>query len=580
MRLFHRATPIVLAVSSFAVAAPALAQQEPPPPPPAGVTLAPPPPPPAPPPPPPTPAPAPPPVYPAPPLVVAPVAVSLPPAPPPRPADNSPAVQLTSLRVMREKGILTQAEYDSAVAELTETSGKRAGDATSFVVGKWSTTFYGFAEADYIYDSTESYNDLAGNGQVAHPTSYAANNPRSQFSIRNSRLGFRFRAPEFHAIRASATIETDFLGSWANPTYTAATGQPSENQFFTSPVLRVRHAYLKVETPIVDALFGQYWHLFGWQTAYHPNTVQIQGVPGELYSRTPQLRLSKTIESSAVTFDIALAAMRPPQRDSAIPEGEAGVHLALNKWTGTQTMGATGTTVSPASIAVTGDLRGFGVANLPNGGTVAMPAVKSTFDVAKVGGAIAVDAFIPVVPSTKAHMGNSLSILGEFVRGSGIGDLYTGLSGGLGVPATVALPVGSPAGTAATPYNPQVDPGIVTISSTGVVTLIQWQTVRAGLQYYLPGLDGKMWISANYANVFSPNEPTLVSTITPATMTTKAVTNASTLRNALNWFDVNVMGDLTPAVRLGLEYAYSADKYLDGLTGTNHRVQGSAFFIF
>jgi hypothetical protein len=481
---------------------------------------------------------------------------------------------------MREKGILTQAEYDSAVAELTETSGKRASEATSFVVGKWSTTFYGFAEADYIFDSTESYNDLAGNGQVAHPGSYAANNPRSQFSIRNSRLGFRFRAPEYHSIRASAVLETDFMGGWAAPTYIAATGQPTENQYFTSPVLRVRHAYLKVETPVVDVIFGQYWHLFGWQTGYHPNTVQIQGVPGELYSRTPQLRLTKTLESSDVTFDIAVAAMRPPQRDSAIPEGEGGLHLALNKWTGTQTMGATGTTVSPASIAVTGDLRGYGVANYPTGGTLATPSTKSTYDISKMGGGFAVDAFIPIVPSTKQHMGNSLSILGEFVLGYGNGDLYTGLSSGLGVPALVPVPAGSPAGTvSAIPYNSQIDPGLVTVSSSGVVTLIEWQTARAGLQYYFPGLDGRMWISANYANVFSPNAPNLLTT-TAATATAKATTNASSIRNALNWFDVNVMGDLTPAVRLGIEYAYSADKYLDGLTGTNHRVQGSAFFIF
>jgi hypothetical protein len=513
-------------------------------------------------------------------VVVAPPPEVHPTAPIPLPHPAEPTVQLTSLAAMRDKGLITQAEYDSALRELTETAGKRAGDATSLVVGKWSTTFYGFAEADYMFDSTESYNDLAGNGQVAHPGSYAANNPRTQFSIRNSRLGFRMRAPEFHEIRASGLIETDFLGGWASPTYVAATGQPTENQFFTNPVLRARHAYFKIENPVVDALFGQYWHLFGWQTAYHPNTVQIQGVPGELYSRTPQLRLSKTVASKDVTLDVAVAAMRPPQRDSAIPEGEAGIHVALNKWTATQTMGATGTTVSPASIAITGDVRGVGVANLPTGGTAAMPSTKSTFDVGKVGGAIAADAFLPILPGSKEHMGNSLSILGEFVLGSGIGDLYTGLSSGLGVPALVPVPAGSPAGTVSTtPYNSQIDPGIVTIDGKGNVTMIQWRTVRVGLQYYFPGLDGKMWISANYSNVSSPNAPNLLTT-TPATATAAATTNAASIRNALNWFDVNVMGDLTPAVRLGIEYALSSDKYVDGMTGTNHRVQGSAFYIF
>jgi hypothetical protein len=305
----------------------------------------------------------------------------------------------------------------------------------------------------------------------------------------------------------------------------------------------------------------------------------MQGIPGELYARTPQLRLSKTFSGRDVTFEVAIGAMRPPQRDSGLPEGEAGLRLAFNNWTATQTIGATGTTVSPASIALTGDIRGFAVANYPGGGTVAAPALRSTYDVAKMGGAVAVDAFIPVIPASTEHMGNSLALLGEFVYGQGIGDLFTGLTAGLTMPADVLLPTGSAPGTTPTPYNPQIDTGLVNVGSSGNMTVIKWQTIRGGVQYYLPGLDGKMWISGNYANVSSPNAPTLLTT-TPATATTKATTNASAIRNALNWFDVCVMGDLTPAVRLGVEYAYSGDKYVDGQTGVNHRVQGSAFFIF
>jgi hypothetical protein len=498
----------------------------------------------------------------------------------PPPADAPSSVSLMTLRLMLQKGVISEAEYESALRDSADSMGMKAAETSSLVIGKWSATLYGFAEADYIFDSTQSYSDLAGNAQVAHPGSYAASNPRSQFSIRNSRVGFRFRAPEYHSIRSSALIEMDFLGDWASPTYTGATGQPTENQFFTSPDPRIRHAYLKIETPVVDVLFGQTWHLFGWQSAYQPNTVQMQGVPGELYARTPQLRISRTFASKDVTFEIALGAMRPPQRDSALPEGEGGLRFAINNWTGTQTVGATGTAVSPASIAVTGDVRGFAVANYPTGGTAADPSLKSTSDVAKKGGAVAVDAFIPVIPGSAEHMGNSLSLLGEFVYGQGIGDLYTGLTSGLSMPALVPVPAGSPAGTVSTTaYNPQIDPGLVTVDSKGNVTVIQWQTIRGGLQYYLPGLDGKMWISGNYANVTSPNAPGLITT-TPATATAKATTNANTIRNALNWFDVCVMGDLTPAVRLGIEYAYSADKYVDSQIGVNHRVQGSAFYIF
>jgi len=502
---------------------------------------------------------------------------------------------LMSLSDMREKGIITQEEYDSAMHELTETSGRQASDGVSLLVGKWSTTFYGFVDADAIYDSTGSFQDLAGNGLVSRPGTYLGDNPRTQFSIRNSRIGFLMRAPQYHDVRASARIEMDFLGSNSTPeansqaiTNGAANAAlPSEANFFTSPEPRIRHLFLKVENPVIDALFGQTWHLFGWQDAYHPNTVQYQGVPGELYSRTPQIRLSKTAKSEDVTFDIAVAALRPPQRDSAVPEGAAALHFAINKWTGVQTQGATGTGIMPASIAVSGDLRSFA---LPNYNSSASNSDQYTSE--RACGALAVDAFIPVIPGDKAHMGNSLSILGEFVDGTGMADLYTGLTGGVGsptLPATISAVTtttnkagagtsGVAAGTPETVVTsttpaPLVDPGLVyydnnpTATGNHTVHFIQWMTIRGGLQYYLPGLDGKLWLSANVAYVASNNDAQF------------GINPATTLKY-MDWFDVNLMGDITPAVRLGLEYANYSQHYNDGIIAVDHRVQGSAFYIF
>jgi hypothetical protein len=37
---------------------------------------------------------------------------------------------------------------------------------------------------------------------------------------------------------------------------------------------------------------------------------------------------------------------------------------------------------------------------------------------------------------------------------------------------------------------------------------------------------------------------------------------------------------LTPAVRLGLEYAYFSQRYVDNVNATNHRVQFSAWYPF
>jgi hypothetical protein len=460
---------------------------------------------------------------------------------------------------MREKGILTQAEYESALHDLAESTGARAPDGMSLTVGKWSTTIYGFVEADSIYDSTESFNDLAGSALVLRSGTFGGDHPRTQFSIRNSRFGFRFRSPEYHEIRGTAVVESDFQGSTAAVGYnpTAGYSEITENQFFTAPVWRIRHLYVKEESPIVDALFGQTWHLFGWQGSYHPNTVQYQGVPGELYSRTPQLRLSKTLKSDDVTFDIAIAAMRPPQRDSAIPEGEAALHFAINHWTGVQTQGSTGTAIAPASIAVSGDLRTFA---LPN--DVAAP----TTTIQKSSGAIAVDAFLPVIPGSKENMGNSLSILGEFVTGTGIADMYTGLNGGVGYPTLPAPATAVAPAVMAPQVYADIDPGLVEYGN-GTIHFIQWQTIRAGIQYYFPGLDGKMWISANYSNVSSANSGQF------------GLAAKSTLK-FMDWVDVNLFGDLTPAIRLGVEYANYTQRYNDETLAVDHRVQGAAFYIF
>ena len=45
--------------------------------------------------------------------------------------------------------------------------------------------------------------------------------------------------------------------------------------------------------------------------------------------------------------------------------------------------------------------------------------------------AIAADAFIPIVPVSKDHKGNSLSVDGEFSSGYGDADQFIGLTGGI-----------------------------------------------------------------------------------------------------------------------------------------------------
>lgn len=459
------------------------------------------------------------------------------------PQSSHPAVELSTLRLLHDKNVLSDAEYESALSDLSDTVGAHAADSTSVVAGKWATTVYGFAEADSILDSTQSFADLAGNGQVARPGTYAGNHSRLQFGARNSRFGLRMKAPEVSGVRVSGVMETDFLG---NQSLGYGTGQVSENGFFTSPLLRVRHMYLKAETDVVDVLFGQTWEVFGWQSSYHPNTVEIQGVPGQIYSRTPQLRISKTIKTQPVTIEIAAAAMRPPQRDSAWPEGQGGVRVAFNGWTGVQTAGAVSTSIQPASIAFTGDLRHIDVPDM-----LAAP----TGDVSKDAASGAIDVFLPVLPASKGKLGNALSLNGEFASGYGSADLYTGLTGGVGFPSVAAG------------WPQDIDNGIATYTPSGQLHFIQWTSYLLGAQYYLPGLEGRMWVSGNFSHMESSNSPALFA-------------KSAKVRGAEDWWDANLFGDVTPALRVGLEYAQFIDHYVDGSSPLNQRVQLSGFFIY
>ena len=456
---------------------------------------------------------------------------STPPASSSGPSTNT-GVQLSTLKLMLDKGMISQAEYDSAMGDLKESVGSTvAPDASTVMFGKWATTFYGFVETDYAYDSTESFTEFPANGHVARPGTYAGDHGRSQISIRNTRLGFRMKAPEYHGIRASAQIEADFLGNQPAVNYAGAVGTGSENAFFNNPTFRVRHANLRLETPVVDVLFGQYWELFGWQSAYHPNTVEIQGVPGQVYSRTAQLRISKTVKSKAINFEAAVAALRPPQRDSATPEGQAGLRFSSDAWSGYHTSGSTGSAIQPISIAVTGDLRNYSVETFSEGNTNA----GSINHANKVTSAIAIDAYIPIIPASVGHKGNSFNIYGEFTTGYGDADVFSGLNAGL---ANASHTTGTGAAATTAAYTSNVDPGLVVIDNAGGLHAVQYTTGYVGAEYYLPGTDGKYWVSGNYSHLTSANAHYY---------TGAGYAKATAVISDTDWFDANLFGDITPA---------------------------------
>src|SRR5262249_30755944 len=137
---------------------------------------------------------------------------------------------------------------------------------------------------------------------------------------------------------------------------------------------------------------------------------------------------------------------------------------------------------------------------------------------------------------------NALSLTGEFTVGTGISDLYTGLTGGALFPA---LP--NPAGLSPPPiYRPNIDSGIVTYDADGNLRAINWRALVVGFQYSLPIASGRIWVSGNYSQLKSTN----ILSLTPE----------NSRGGVFYWqqyFDANAYAAVTPAVQAGVSLQYT-----------------------
>jgi len=407
---------------------------------------------------------------------------------------------------------------------------------------QWSLTFYGFIEANYIVDTTRSYDERIGSSLVARDDTFDGRHGRTQFSIRNSRFGMKFQSPTSGAFRPSAVLEADFYGP--KP---AEGSKTPERDYFDAAMFRIRHAYLMLESDYIDVLAGQTYNVFGWQNF-----------------RSTQFRLSHSFGAATgpVSVMLAASAARPAQRDSSVPDGNAGLRLNVNHWRGMiTTTAASGSLSQPMFLQVSGVGRQYKV-------DAFTPPPTQKANQATAWG-VSIDALVPVIPANDAgDRGNSLTLTGSFVTGTGIGDLINS-NGGAEFPV---LP--NPAQTNPAPeYEANIDRGLVSFDNRGVLHTIDWQAIKVGIQYYLPG-SGRVFITANYSRAHSKNmrnlfprggaEIELLGYVADETMSGDA---------SLYW-------DATPAVRFGVTGAYTKVRYLDGNEPHNLRGMALAQYAF
>jgi hypothetical protein len=496
-----------------------------------------------------------------PPAAPEPATVESPPAPPPAPPPveaQPPVLPNVPSQTAPAPGANTPTGswFDRPALTLTIPQGSQ----------KWSVTFYGFVEADYISDSTRSYNDAIGSALVAHSYTYEGTVGRTQFSMRNTRLGFAFQSPQIGNLRPSALIEGDFFGDQPSP----PTGV-SESTFYDSPTFRIRHAYLKLDGGPVDLLAGQTYDLFGWQNYFFPCSAEFLGLPNQVFSRNTQIRLSRTFGADGpITVDIAASAGRPAQRDSQIPDLEAGLRFSLNGWKGITTPGNVRTVAAPLSIGVSGIARQFKV------DAFAPPPTQSSNSVS--GWGVSIDALIPVIPAADANdRGNRLTLTGSFVTGTGIADLLT-TGGGAQFPTLPNSMQQSPPPQ----YTADIDNGLVTFDQqTGILHTINWRAFKVGLQYYLPPLNGRLILAANYTYSHSDNMGQLFRAGGAEIELLGSIADTS------QYADANLFFDATPAIRFGISGQYTEVHYLpngsNGPSGDqphNIRGMGQAVYVF
>jgi hypothetical protein len=438
--------------------------------------------------------------------------------------------------------------------------------AITLLDSDWKIKLGGFIEFDSITDTTRSFDEIISNKPVDRPGTAAGNNGRTQFSIRNSRLGLSIEAPKIDGtISNRAYFEFDFLGYNQNPSNTINNVGTSENGFFDSPTLRVRHAFYQASTDDWELLVGQTWRVFGWQPYYFLNTVNVSPLPAQLYNREVQVRGLKKYRFDQTTVQADLGVMKPPQRDSSYPGLEAGLRVAFDGRKSGFNGGATGALdAQPMSIAVSGTFREF---DLPTSG--GGPSDTTGFP----GEAIAVDGLLPLLASPDGKsVGNTLTLVGEFSTGTGYGDEFTGWSGNIANPLNTAKAT-SPAGVlAAAGQFPNLDGGIGDYDSSGAFHLVHLLSWNAQLQYNFVETS-RTWMTLGHSELFSNNLSTLQ-------QTTGFMSSGRVGYNREEATFINVFHDLTKQIRVGAEYDYVRTSYLDGVIAHDNRYQLSSWYMF
>jgi hypothetical protein len=428
-------------------------------------------------------------------------------------------------------------------------------EPASVMFGKSKVTLINFIEFDAFHDSTQSFQDSYG-GAIARSNVYGGLHGRTNFLARNTQFGLQVDGPEYQGMKPGGHCRMDFNGQQPG---TPQNGT-SEYAFQTSATARLFHCYGYLNTRYIDVLGGLTYTIFGNQPYFFPASLTFLGIPGEIFVRTPQLRLSHQFATSHVDLFVAVAAARPPQRDAEVPDGVGALRILFNDWKGAHTLGAVGVKLDPAAIGISGEVRQFRVQE---------QAVNPVTSQKESGAGLSIDVLLPIIPAKSlTDVGNTMTATASFTTGYGISDSYTNLTAG-------ASAQSRPAATGAAPYAPappqlDIDPGLAYYDPNGVLHAVQWQSVNLGLQYRLPG-PGNIYVFGNYTYLASNN----LAQLRPA-----AVGSVSTIFKNQTYAAGGLGWSIVPNFQVSLEYSTLRQTFLDDGSATNNRVSFATYYVY
>jgi hypothetical protein len=172
----------------------------------------------------------------------------------------------------------------------------------------------GFVKNDFFYDTRQTVASREGHfllwpEPVVEDENGEDINAGANFNMLalQSRLSFAVTGPDALGARTSGLIEGDFYA------------QANDNIH----LLRLRHAFVKLNWTHLEVLAGQYWNPL-FITKCFPATISFNtGVPLNSYARNPQIRVSYTLGG----LNFMAAALSQRDYASIGPEGESSQYL-------------------------------------------------------------------------------------------------------------------------------------------------------------------------------------------------------------------------------------------------------------